>query len=95
MESFVTFEFQTRSTSSKAKPVLSDAEACKLATYVIKPVFLPENKPAGQSVRVLLSVDEQGHIDGVRNPDNLPISIFLAAMKRSKAVEVSTISHGA
>jgi hypothetical protein len=58
-------------------PELSDAEARELASHTIEPSFPPGTAKPGQELRVRISVNEQGKLTGVDNPDGLGQS-FLA-----------------
>lgn len=78
VESLVTFEFQTAVESSKTKPVLSDAEARRLAKNIIEPVFPSNNAAAKQTVVVRVSVNDGGEVIGMINLYNLPDTLFLA-----------------
>ena len=85
IESLVTFSFNTQTEKSKALPVLTDAEARKLATDIVEPVFPPGSVAKGQEIVVQISVDETGKLTGVGNTHNLSTPTFLtayAALKR-------------
>jgi len=79
IESLVTFSFDTKTEKSKAPPVLTDAEARKLATDVVEPVFPPGSVEKGTEVVVQISVDESGKLAGVGNTHKLKTAAFLAA----------------
>ena len=64
---------------SKAPPVLTDAEARKLVTGVVEPVFPPGSVEKGTEVVVQISVDESGKLAGVGNTHKLKTAAFLAA----------------
>lgn len=78
IESLVTFEFQTSIESSKTKPVLSDAEARRLAKHVVEPAFAAKDAPAKQTIVVRVSVNERGEVIGTINPHDAPGVLFLA-----------------
>jgi len=76
VETVLTFAFATRLDGSI--PILSDAEARKLAKSTAEPQFI--HKPAsGTTFRVRVAVDEQGHMIGLQNIDNLDSNLFLHA----------------
>jgi hypothetical protein len=52
-------------------PELSNSEVRKLADNMVEPAFAPGTVKPGQEVRVRISVNEQGKLTGVDNPDNL------------------------
>jgi hypothetical protein len=64
-----TIPFQTK--IGVPLPELSDAEARKLASHTIEPAFAPGSVKPGQQLRVRISVNEQGKLAGVQNPDGL------------------------
>jgi hypothetical protein len=78
VETVLTFAFETRLDGSI--PILSDAEARGLAKTTAEPEFKGAHKPAaGTTFRVRVSVDEQGHVLGLQNIDNLDMDLFLHA----------------
>jgi hypothetical protein len=78
VETVLTLAFTTRLDGSI--PILSDAEARKLAKTTTEPQFLAGHKPAsGTTFRVRVAVDEQGHLLGLQNIDNLDSNLFLHA----------------
>jgi hypothetical protein len=80
VESLVTFEFQTAIESSKTKAMLSDPEARQLAKHVVEPKFDTGSVAAGETIKVRISVNEQGEVIGVGNPYIVPGASFLAVM---------------
>jgi hypothetical protein len=52
-------------------PELSDAEVRKLASHIVEPHFAPGTAKPGQELRVRISVNEEGKMTGVENPDGL------------------------
>jgi hypothetical protein len=75
VETVLTFAFETKLDGSI--PILSDADARKLAKATAEPQFLAGHKPAsGTTFRVRVAVDEQGHLLGLRNIDNLDSNLF-------------------
>jgi hypothetical protein len=75
VETVLTFAFATRLDGSI--PILSDAEARKLAKATAEPQFLAGHKPAsGTTFKVRVAVDEQGHLLGLQNIDNLDSNLF-------------------
>lgn len=78
VESLLGSSFHTSVDSSKALPVLSDAEARKRATGIVEPVFPPGSAPKGTEFGVQISVDEAGKVAGIGNTSNLSDRIFLA-----------------
>jgi hypothetical protein len=79
VEALVTFEYETHVEASNPLPELSDAEARKLVTKMVAPVFPPGNVEKGTDVVVRISVDETGKLTGVGNPDNAKEPAVLAA----------------
>lgn len=75
VETVLTFAFETKLDGSI--PMLSDADARKLAKATAEPQFLAGHKPAsGTTFRVRVAVDEQGHLLGLQNIDNLDSNLF-------------------
>jgi Gram-negative bacterial TonB protein C-terminal len=74
METILTFAFQT--TIGNPIPVLSDAEARKLAVDTAEPEFGQLGKPpAGTTFIVRVAVDEEGRVIGLKNISNLGMSL--------------------
>jgi hypothetical protein len=72
------FAFQAKHGNSA--PVLSDAEARKLATKTAEPEFILTKKPpAGTQFTVRVSVDEEGKVIGLKNINNLDMGLVGAA----------------
>lgn len=75
VETVLTFAFETKLDGSI--PILSDADARKLAKATAEPQFLAGHKPAsGTTFRVRVAVNEQGHLLGLQNIDNLDSNLF-------------------
>ena len=75
MESILTFAFQTR--IGDPIPVLSDAEARKLAIETTEPYFILTKKPpAGTEFTVRVAVDEEGKVIGLKNINNLGMELL-------------------
>ncbi|HET9283600.1 MAG TPA: energy transducer TonB [Candidatus Angelobacter sp.] len=78
METILTFAFTAK--ISDPIPVLSDAEARALAIDTVEPEFVSSSKPsAGTSFKVRVAVDEEGHVMGLKNIDNLNMQLLGAA----------------
>lgn len=79
VEGLVGFRFETKvATGGDPTPVLSDAQARALATYVIEPHFPFGSLEKGTAVEVRVSVDETGKVAGVGNTQKLNTDVFLA-----------------
>ncbi len=78
VEALVTFVFHTKVVPNPL-PELSNAEARRLATRVVEPVFPPGSAERGTEFVVQISVDETGALTGVQNTHNLKGLVFLAA----------------
>lgn len=76
-EALVTFSFQT--TLADAFPILSNAEARKLAASKPDPKFTRTSFAKGTEFTVRASVDERGHLIGVQNIYNVNTGLFNAA----------------
>jgi len=75
VEAVLTFAFETKLDGSI--PILSDAEVRKLAKTTAEPEFMAGHEPAsGTTFRVRVAVDEQGHVLGLQNIDNLDSNLF-------------------
>src|SRR5579859_27365 len=75
VETVLTFAFETKLDGSI--PILSDAEARKLAKTTAEPQFMAGHKPAsGTTFRVRVAVDQQGRVLGLQNIDNLDSNLF-------------------
>lgn len=79
VEALLGFTFHSVVDSSKALPELSDAEARRLATDIVEPIFPPGTAARGTEFVVQISVDETGKLTGVSNTHNLKTPVFLAA----------------
>jgi len=80
----ISFAFETKVDQLKALPELSDADARKLATNRIEPVFPPGSVEKGTEIVVRISVDETEKLTGAGNPNNLKTAVFLAAYNAVK-----------
>ena len=79
MESVLTFAFQTK--MGTPIPLLSNAEARKLATHVVEP-RVPRGKSSGKKTFTLrIRVDEQGKLVRVLNLKNAPPALYTAGEK--------------
>ena len=76
IETLLTFAFNSKVGNSI--PILSDAEARKLATNVVEPKFPPDSAK-GTEVKVQIGVSLDGSVNGVENPYNVPTPLFMAA----------------
>jgi len=76
IETLLTFAFNSKVGNSI--PILSDAEARKLATNVVEPKF-PPDAAKGTEVKVQIGVSLDGSVNGVGNPYNVPTPLFMAA----------------
>jgi Gram-negative bacterial TonB protein C-terminal len=76
VETLLTFAFNSKVGNSI--PILSDAEARKLATNVVEPKF-PPGSAKGTEVKVQIGVSLDGSVNGVGNPYNVPTPLFMAA----------------
>ncbi len=75
VEAVLTFAFETKLDGSI--PILSDAEARKLAKTTAEPQFMAGHKPAsGTTFKVRVAVDEHGRVMGLQNIDNLDSNLF-------------------
>jgi Gram-negative bacterial TonB protein C-terminal len=79
VESILTFAFNTR--VENPVPVLSDADARKLATNTVGPQIAPGTAAPGTSFTVRVTVDVDGKLAGVDNLNKVPGALFLAAYK--------------
>jgi len=78
LETIMTFTFDT--TVGNAVPILSDADARKLATHVVEAKVPAGGASSGTTFRVRVAVDEGGKMMGVKNVDNLDSRLFMAAL---------------
>jgi outer membrane biosynthesis protein TonB len=76
IETLLTFAFNSKVGNSI--PILSDAEARKLATNVVEPKF-PPGSAKGTEVKVQIGVSLDGSVNGVGNLYNVPTPLFMAA----------------
>jgi len=79
VESTLTFAFDTK--IENPIPVLSDAEARKLATNTVEAEVPAESAASGASFTVRVTVDTDGKLTGVTNTNNLSTPLFGAAYK--------------
>jgi hypothetical protein len=78
VEALLGFTFHTTVDKSTPLPELSDAEARKLATSVVEPVFPPGTADPGTQLIVQISVDETGKLAGIQNTHKLNSPALLA-----------------
>jgi outer membrane biosynthesis protein TonB len=76
MEAVLTFAFSTR--IENPIPVLSDAEARKLATRVVEAVVPPGKARSGTKFALRISVDEAGKVQAVVNQDKVAPALYTA-----------------
>ena len=79
VEALLGFTFHTKVDNSNPLPELSDAEARKLATTIVEPIFPPGSAERGTEFIVQISVDERGKLTGVQNSHSVKDPVFLAA----------------
>lgn len=77
IEGILTFAFGTK--VENPIPILSDAEARKLATNTVEPRFPAGAAAPGTAFTIRASLDIDGKLLGVENPNNVPNPIFFAA----------------
>jgi outer membrane biosynthesis protein TonB len=76
MEAVLTFAFTTR--IENPIPVLTNAEARKLATHVVEAIIAAGKPPKGTSFTLRASVDETGKVQSVQNPNNVAPALYSA-----------------
>jgi outer membrane biosynthesis protein TonB len=76
MEAVLTFAFATR--IENPIPVLSDAEARKLAAHVVEPVIPPGKARKGMKFALRVSVDEAGKVQAVLNQKKVAPALYTA-----------------
>ncbi|HET8889547.1 MAG TPA: hypothetical protein VFQ41_11640 [Candidatus Angelobacter sp.] len=76
MEALLSFAFTTR--IENPIPVLTDAEARKLATRVVEPLVAPGKARKGTRFTLRISVDEAGKIQAVLNPNAVAPALYTA-----------------
>jgi hypothetical protein len=76
MEAVLTFAFNTR--VENPIPVLSDAEARKLATHVVEAVVPAGKARKGSKFSLRASVDEAGKVQAVQNQNNVSPALYAA-----------------
>ncbi|HET9166151.1 MAG TPA: hypothetical protein VFP11_09145 [Candidatus Angelobacter sp.] len=76
MEAVLTFAFATR--IENPIPVLSDAEARKLATRVVEAMVAPGKAHSGTKFALRISVDETGKLQGVQNQNKVAPALYTA-----------------
>lgn len=79
VEALLGFTFHTKVDNSNLLPELSDAEARKLATTIVEPIFPPGSGKRGTEFVLQIAIDETGKLTGVQNTHSLKDPIFLAA----------------
>ena len=82
MEAVLTFAFATR--IENPIPVLSDAEARKLATRVVEAVVPPGKSPKGTKFTLRISVDETGKALTVQNQNKVAPALYTAGASALK-----------
>ncbi len=76
MEAVLTFAFTTR--IENPVPVLSDAEARKLATHMVEALVPAGKARKGSKFSLRVSVDEAGKVQGVQNQTNVAPALYTA-----------------
>ena len=76
MEAVLTFAFSTR--IENPIPVLSDAEARKLAMRVVEAVVPPGKARSGTRFALRISVDEAGKLQAVQNQNKVAPALYTA-----------------
>jgi hypothetical protein len=76
MEAVLTFAFSTR--IENPIPVLSDAQARKLATRVVEAVVPPGKVRSGTKFALRISVDEAGKLQAVQNQNKVAPALYTA-----------------
>ena len=76
MEAVLTFAFSTR--IENPIPVLTNAEARKLATRMAPPALAPGKAAKGTRFTLRVSVNEAGEVQGVQNPDKVAPALWMA-----------------
>jgi len=76
MEALLTFAFTTR--IENPIPVLTDAEARKLAARVVEPAVAPGKARKGTRFTLRVSVDEAGTLQSVLNPNSVAPALYSA-----------------
>ena len=79
IESILTFAFDTK--TENPIPVLSDAEARKLATNIVEPQIPSGSAAPGTAFTVRVTVETDGKLASVSNPNSLSVALFGAAYK--------------
>jgi len=82
MEAVLTFAFATR--IENPVPVLSDAEARKLATRLVEPVVPAGKAPKGAKFTLRISVDEAGKALAVQNLNKVAPALYTAGVAALK-----------
>jgi len=76
MEAVLTFAFTTR--IENPIPVLTNAEARKLATRIVPPAIAPGKAAKGTKFTLRISVDETGTVKDVQNPEKVQAMLWQA-----------------
>jgi hypothetical protein len=76
MEAVLTFAFSTK--IENPVPVLTNAEARKLATRMVPPVIAPGKAAKGTKFSLRASVDETGVVKDVQNPNKVASALWVA-----------------
>jgi outer membrane biosynthesis protein TonB len=82
MEAVLTFAFSTR--IENPIPILSDAEARKLATRVVDAVVPPGKARKGTKFALRISVDEAGRVQSVQNQNKVAPALYTAGVAALK-----------
>jgi hypothetical protein len=78
IEALMGFSYQTTLDSAKTVPLLTDAEARRLATYSPEPQFAPRIAQSHTELAVRISVDDTGKFVGLQNIHKLDGAILNA-----------------
>jgi len=76
MEAALTFAFSTRIENPIA--VLTNVQARKLVLKAVEPVITPGKASAGTKFTLRVSVDQNGKVQGVQNPNHVPAALYSA-----------------
>jgi outer membrane biosynthesis protein TonB len=82
MEAVLTFAFSTR--IENPIPILSDAEARKLAIRVVEAVVPPGKARKGAKFALRISVDEAGRVQSVQNQNKVVPALYTAGVAALK-----------
>jgi hypothetical protein len=90
MESVLTFIFAS---TLDPVPVLNDSQARKLATRVVEAQAPPGKPSARKTFTLRVSVDEQGKVVGVQNPNNVSSRLFTAGNRALRQWSFRPYTH--